>query len=49
MINGNVSIGDNVFIGSGSIIFNNCKIGDNVIISAGSVIKNNVKKNSIIK
>lgn len=35
---GEVSIGDNVFIGINSIILRNVIIGDNVIIGAGSVV-----------
>lgn len=35
---GEVSIGNNVFIGMNSIILRNVKIGDNVIIGAGSVV-----------
>lgn len=35
---GRVNIGDNVFIGAGSIILPNVSIGDNCIIGAGSVV-----------
>ena len=35
---GNVSIGNNVFIGMDSVITRNVKIGDNVIIGGGGVL-----------
>lgn len=44
---GQIIIGDNVFIGYGSIIMPNVKIGDNVIIGAGSVVTKNVESNSV--
>lgn len=39
---GRVYIGDNVFIGAGSIILPNIKIGNNSIIGAGSVVTKDV-------
>lgn len=45
---GLVEIGDNVFIGQGSIILPNTKIGNNVIIGAGSVIAKNVPDNVVV-
>lgn len=45
---GKVKIGDNVFIGAGSIILPNVRIGNNVIIGAGSVISKNVESNSVV-
>lgn len=39
---GKIAIGDNVFIGSGSIILPNVKIGNNVIIGAGSIVSKDV-------
>ena len=39
---GKITIGDNVFIGSGSIILPNVKIGNNVIIGAGSIVSKDV-------
>ena len=41
-------IGDNVFIGQGSIILPNTKIGNNVIIGAGSVVAKDVPDNVVI-
>ena len=35
---GNVTIGDNVFIGMNAIITRNVTIGDNVIIGVGSIV-----------
>ena len=51
--NGNVTIEDNVYIGSGAIIKNGLPekkiiIGKNSIIGAGAVITKNIPKNSII-
>lgn len=37
-----IRIGDNVFIGAGSIILPGSTIGNNVIIGAGSVVKGNI-------
>ena len=45
--NGSVSIGNNVWIGAGSIILRNTIIGDNSIIGAGTIVKGNVKPKSI--
>lgn len=45
---GKVIIGDNVFIGAGSIILPNVKIGNNVIIGAGTVISKNIPCNSVV-
>ena len=39
---GRIMIGDNVFIGSGTIILPNVKIGNNVIIGAGSVVSKDI-------
>lgn len=44
---GKVRIGNNVFIGTGSIILCNTSIGDNVIIGAGSVVSGIVESNSV--
>ena len=41
------TIGDNVFIGAGSIVLPGSKIGNNVIIGAGSVVKGVVPDNSV--
>ncbi len=44
---GRVSIGNNVFIGAGSIILPNVSIGDNVVVGAGSVVTRNIPEGSI--
>lgn len=44
---GKIIIGNNVFIGFGSIILPNCKIGDNVVIGAGSVVTRDIPSNSV--
>lgn len=45
---GTVEIGNNVFIGLGSIVLPGTKIGDNVIVGAGTVVRGNVSANSVI-
>lgn len=45
---GIVSIGDNVFIGSGTIVLCNTRIGSNVIIGAGSVVSHDIPDNSVV-
>ena len=45
---GLVEIGDNVFIGAGSIILPNTKIGNNVIVGAGSVVANDIPSDSLV-
>ncbi len=42
-----VTIGNNVFIGAGSIVLPGVKIGDNVIVGAGSVVANDIPSNSV--
>lgn len=44
---GNVKIGNNVFVGAGTIILPNVNIGDNVIIGAGSIVSKNIESNSV--
>ena len=44
---GKVTIGNDVFIGAGSIILPNVIIGNNVIIGAGSVISHSIPDNSV--
>lgn len=44
---GNLKIGNNVFIGMGSIILKSTEIGDNVIIGAGSVVSGLLDSNSV--
>lgn len=40
---GKVSIGDNVWIGAGSIILQGADIGNNAVIAAGSIVKGRVE------
>ncbi len=52
-INGNVSLGEGSFVGSGAIIKNGerntpIEVGNNSSIGAGSVVLNNVPSNSTI-
>lgn len=44
---GKVCIGDNTFIGAGSIVLPNVKIGSNVIIGAGSVVVKDIPKDTV--
>lgn len=44
---GRVDIGNDVFIGVGTIILPGVKIGDNVIIAAGSVITKSIPANEV--
>lgn len=44
---GKVQIGDNVFVGAGSIILPNVSIGKNAIIGAGSVVTHSVPENTV--
>ena len=43
----NVSIGNNVFVGAGTIILPGVTIGNNVIIGAGSVVSKDIPDNSV--
>lgn len=45
---GVLTIGDNVFIGAGSIIVKPITIGSNVIIAAGSVVTKDIPDNSMV-
>ena len=44
---GNVIVGDNVFIGAGSIILPGVTIGDNTIIGANSTVSRNIPSNVV--
>jgi acetyltransferase-like isoleucine patch superfamily enzyme len=44
---GPIEIGDNVFIGVGSIILPNTKIGSNVVIGAGAVVSKDIPSNVV--
>ena len=43
----NVIVGDNVFIGAGSIVLPGVSIGNNVVIGAGSVVSRDIPDNSV--
>ncbi len=43
-----VIIGDNVWVGTSSIIYPGVTIGDNSIVSAGSVVMSNVPANTVV-
>lgn len=43
----NVKIGDNVFVGAGSIVLPGVTIGNNVVIGAGSVVTRDIPDNSV--
>lgn len=45
---GRIKVGNNVFIGLGSIILPGVTIGDNVIIGAGSVVTKDIPSNSVV-
>ncbi|WP_309859841.1 acyltransferase [Bacillus sp. SLBN-46] len=47
LVRGEVTIGQNVWIGSNVVILRNTHIGDNVVIAAGSVVKGIVPPNTI--
>lgn len=44
---GRVSVGNNTFIGAGSIILPGVTIGENVVIGAGSIVSKNVPANTV--
>ncbi len=44
---GTIEIGDNVFIGAGSILLPNTKIGSNVVIGAGAVVSKDIPANAV--
>lgn len=43
----NTRIGDNVFVGAGSIVLPGVTIGDNVVIGAGSIVANDIPSDSV--
>ncbi len=45
---GKVHIGDDVFVGWGSIILPNTTIGNRVVIGAGTVVSKNIPDNSVV-
>lgn len=46
---GDISIGNNVWIGAGAIILRGSQIGDGAIIGAGVVFKGNLEANTLVK
>lgn len=44
---GCIKVGDNVFIGAGTMILSNVQIGSNVIIGAGSLVNKDIPDNSV--
>jgi len=42
-----VKIGENCFLGAGTIIIPGIEIGDNVITGAGTIVIKNLEKNSV--
>lgn len=44
---GRVKIGNNVFVGRGSIVLPGISIGDNCVIGAGSVVSSSIPSNSV--
>lgn len=45
---GPVTIGNNVFVGYGSIILPNVKIGNNVIVGAGTIVSKDIPDNVVV-
>ena len=43
----NVTIGDNVFVGAGTIVLPGVSIGNNVVIGAGSVVSRDIPDNCV--
>ena len=44
---GRVSIGNNVFIGTGTIVLCNTHIGNNVVVGAGSIVTRDLPDNGV--
>jgi acetyltransferase-like isoleucine patch superfamily enzyme len=47
LVRGEVTIGENVWIGSNVVILRDTHIGDNCVIAAGSIVKGNVPANTL--
>lgn len=45
---GQIKIGNNVFIGTKTIIMPNVNIGNNVIVGSGSIVTKDIKDNSVV-
>ena len=48
-INGDVAIGNETFVGSGSIIKQGVRIGNNVVVGAGKFVDRNLPDNFILR
>jgi maltose O-acetyltransferase len=48
MVEGNITIGDNVWIGANAVIIEGRRIGNNSIIGANTVVTKDVKPNDIV-
>ena len=44
---GRITVGNNVFIGLGSIVMPGVTIGDNVVIGAGSLVSNDIPRDAV--
>jgi acetyltransferase-like isoleucine patch superfamily enzyme len=47
--NGPIVIGNNVWIGVGTVVLDNCKIGSGVVIAPNSVVSGNIPDNAIVQ
>jgi maltose O-acetyltransferase len=47
-IHGNVTIGDDVFIGAGAVILPACRIGNGAVIGANSVVNKDIPGKAIV-
>jgi maltose O-acetyltransferase len=47
-VTGDIHVGDNVFIGSDSVILPGITIGNNSVVAAGSVVTRNVEENTLV-
>jgi acetyltransferase-like isoleucine patch superfamily enzyme len=47
LVRGEVTIGENVWIGSNVVILRDTHIGDNCVIAAGSIVKGNIPPNTL--
>jgi acetyltransferase-like isoleucine patch superfamily enzyme len=47
VLSGNITIGDECVIGSGTVVKDNISIGANTIIGVGSVVTKNIPANSV--
>ena len=45
---GRIIIGNNVFIGSNTILLPGVRIGDNVVVAAGSIVSKDIPNNTVV-